>query len=271
MRRKTALFSENIPKTVSALTLNLRFGLADDGPKGWRFRKKILPSFFKEHRSDFMAFQEANDFQVDDLSRMLPGYRHIGRRQPAPAFWQNNVLFYRKEWRLLRSDYFFLSPTPDIPSRFRKSRWPRQCTIGLFGFEGRQLLCGTTHFDFDPDIQSRSARLVMERLSAFSPDSPALLMGDFNAPPTGAAHAVFTGAKPESEDASKTLFTNAFDPPFPPTHHDFTGSRTGDHIDWILYRGPLRPQTARVIDWSKDGVYPSDHFPIQGIFQWKPE
>ena len=114
----------------SILTLNLRFGLADDGPQAWVHRRPRLRQFLETHDGDFMVFQEANDFQIDFLAECLPEYALIGKRHPAPPAWQNNVIFYRAPWKLDQSDHFYLSPTPDIPSRFAASLWPRQCTLG---------------------------------------------------------------------------------------------------------------------------------------------
>ena len=259
----------NASTGVSVFTLNLRFGLAEDGPNAWQYRRKTFPPLFREYQADFMAFQEVNDFQLHDLKALLPDHDHIGRRRPAPAFWQNNILFYRREWRLIDSDYFFLSPTPDIPSRFRKSRWPRQCILGRFRSGSREIACGNTHFDFDADVQMRSARLIQDRLSKLSRNCPAALTGDFNASPAGTAHAVFTEGDTGRDSPVKAGFINTFEPDFPPTHHGFTGTGIGDHIDWVLYRGNLRPQSAHIIRDSTDGVYPSDHFPLRVVFEWE--
>ena len=117
---------------VSVLTLNLRFGLADDGPNSWVYRQKAFQAFSRRHGTDFIALQEVNDFQLDFISRILPEYDCIGARTPAPAFWQNNLILFQRTWECERQEHFFLSPTPDIPSRSRKSHWPRQCTMGLF-------------------------------------------------------------------------------------------------------------------------------------------
>ena len=81
---------------LSVLTLNLRFGLADDGPNGWDYRKDSFPYFFEKHRKDFIGLQEANDFQTDFIDNILNDYNFIGKRNPAPSFWQNNIIFYKK-------------------------------------------------------------------------------------------------------------------------------------------------------------------------------
>jgi len=62
---------------------------------------------------------------------------------------------------------------------------------------------------------------------------------------------------------------NAFEKPFPGTHHGFTGVSKGDHIDWVLYRGNLRVKDSTVIQDRFDGRYMSDHFPLYARFKWK--
>ena len=130
------------------MTLNLRFGLAEDGRNGWEYRKKAVARLFREHGTDFIATQEANDFQIDYLVRSLPGYKYIGRHHPAPRFWQHNILFYRQAIPCEEHGHFFLSETPQVPSRSFGSQFPRQGTLGLFDFHGTPVICINTHFDF---------------------------------------------------------------------------------------------------------------------------
>lgn len=255
----------------SVMTLNLRFGLADDGRNSWLYRKKILPDFLKNHYSDFIGLQEVNDFQADFLIKTLSGYDFIGRRSPAPTFWQNNLIFYKKEWKCIHNEHFFLSPTPDIPSRNRKSRWPRQCTLGLFKKGDYKLICVNTHFDFEAHVQAESSRLILERISYLPTDLPAVIMGDFNATPSSLCHNIFTGNDQKSGFTGSYIgpyFKNVFNkPPFPGTHHGFTGNVDGRYIDWILYRGNIVPETRYVIQETINGVYPSDHFPVYASFK----
>ena len=68
-------------------------------------------------------------------------------------------------------------------------------------------------------------------------------------PPNIAGHAAV--AEPKREGPAKTF-------------HDFTGQPTVQ-IDWILYRG-VKANAVRVLTTSKDGRYPSDHFPIAADF-----
>lgn len=258
--------------TLSVFSLNLRFGLAGDaGPHSWERRKAVLPELLAAHSADFMAFQEVNDFQADFLRNILSGYAHIGRRNPAPKFWQNNMIFFRREWECLDADYFFLSPTPDIPSRFVDSRWPRQCIMGRFRKDGGEVVCVTTHFDFQEHVQTESARLILRRLRQYPEEMPALIVGDFNATPEGACFKLFTGqgeaGRREGQNESAANFRSAFSPPFPATFHDFTGERDGVHIDWILSRHLVAMGHGKAIQAPVGDIYPSDHFPVRASFR----
>jgi len=246
----------------SVLTLNLRFGLADDGLNCWENRKKSLPALFNAYRPDFIALQEANDFQVDYLAGILTGYDAIGQRKPAPANWQSNVIFFQRRWVPTFFRHFYLSTTPSVPSKLSGSRWPRQCTMGMFADNDRQLICIDTHLDFAESVQVQSAEIIFSQLSCLPADVPALLMGDFNATPQSACYQRFTG----EAAAAGFRFQNAAARPFPGTYHGFEGRTDGEHIDWILYRGAVTPLLYRVVRDRFNGVYPSDHYPVYAEF-----
>jgi endonuclease/exonuclease/phosphatase family metal-dependent hydrolase len=257
--------------TFSVLTLNVRFGLAEDGPNNWCYRKKCFPDFFRNYSSDFIGLQEINDFQLDFVSGILPEFNFIGKRSPAPFFWQDNIIFYKKDWECIYQEHTFLSPTPMIPSRLRESRWPRQCTIGVFRNKSRTLVYINTHFDFDSDVQTKSAEMIMKRLSYLPSDFPVILMGDFNALPSRPCYTVFTGGNNKPETDNNLYFKNIFSEPYPGTHHGFTGNVDGSHIDWILYRGGVVLEEKMVIHDKINGYYLSDHYPVYAKFKWEKQ
>jgi endonuclease/exonuclease/phosphatase family metal-dependent hydrolase len=250
---------------VTILSLNLRFGLAEDGPNSWVNRKESLAKLLGEYPFDFAGFQEANDFQIDFLSNALAHSPYIGRRSPAPVRWQSNIIFYSPQWRCIHQDHFFLSPTPDIPSRFRDSKWPRQCTVGMFQRGDDRIICINTHFDFDPIVQADSARIILNRIIALPREVPIVLFGDFNTLPESPCHQVFTG-KDSNRPLGASIFNDAFCSPHPATFHGFTGKTDGNHIDWMLYSGAINPSACRVLQREFGGRYPSDHYPLYAMF-----
>ncbi len=248
---------------LKVMSLNLRFGLADDGPNRWELRSAAYPDLLHQHPCDFYAFQEANDFQISFLGDLLRDYDIIGMRLPAPDFWQNNVIFFRKQWCCLNHQHFYLSDTPEVPSQFSGSRWPRQCTIGTFIRKNRQLTVINTHFDFAPEVQRRSALLICKRLKDLAPVWPVVLMGDLNAGPLSSCIAVFTSRGID--------FKSALSPSDTGTHHGFKGRTEGVPIDWILYNGALQVKNAQVVTDRYSGHFPSDHFPLTAEFRWQPD
>jgi len=247
-------------KTLRILSLNLRFGLAEDGPNDWEYRKEAVVKLFRQEDPDIIATQEVNHFQGDYLAENLTRYDHIGRRPRAPHFWQDNVLFFKKEITCVHEDHFFLSHTPDVPSRSFGSRFPRQATLGLFQADGSRLICINTHLDFDDPAQLGAARVITDRLQDHDTGLPVILMGDFNATPESPCYQWLT------DGVEGGNFRESFTAPYPSTFHRFTGQPTAGYIDWILYRGPLRLESCRVVDQKIDDMYPSDHHPVAATF-----
>ncbi len=251
----------------SVMTLNLRFGLAEDGPNAWKHRRKLMPSLFRAYPVDFIACQEVNDFQADDLASILGDYRLIGRRNPAPSFWQNNIIFFRKDWEVHNPEHFYLSEMPDIPSRSFNSQWPRQCTIGTFQRMSRKLTCINTHFDFSSSVQTFSARLIMKRFLRRSDPTPAVLMGDFNAPFDSQHYRIFVDESTAGENPYIS-FHNTFDEAPCGTHHGFSGKPGKDCIDWVLYTDGITSEDAVIVRDHVKGAYYSDHFPVVVSFSF---
>ncbi len=245
------------------MTVNVRFGLADTGRHSWDNRKKAFASLLNAWHPDFIAMQEVNDFQASFFKSLLLDYGVIGERSPAPPFWQDVLIFHHKNWQCLEQDRFFLSDTPDIPSRMVDSQWPRQCVMGNFRQRRHEITCINTHFDFAGHVQKKSAFMILNRLAAFAPKSNIqLLAGDFNASPDSECYRIFT----EPNQLSTEPFSDAFQNNVTGTFHKFTGRPVSERIDWILWRHGAHLTGKTIITNKFEGIYPSDHFPVCATF-----
>lgn len=247
----------------SAMTVNIRFGLADDGPNNWIYRKNRFASLFQTHKVDFIAMQEVNNFQKDYFQEILQDYNFMGKRAPAPSDWQDNIIFYKNSWKCIHEEHFFLSNTPSVPSSLPKSIWPRQCVIGIFKNNDRTIILINTHFDFEASVQLKSAQIIIEKLSHLPRDIPVLLMGDFNTEPGSPCYNEFT-----TKNKWGIILKDIFPGKFSCTHHAFTGTCKGGHIDWLLYCGNINLKNRKIIKDKFKGAYPSDHFPVWALFEW---
>ena len=242
----------------TAITMNMRFGLARDGDhNGWLYRKEVVRQFLDRHRATFMGFQELNHFQMGFLQRQLTAHHFIGWYNPVVQWWQSNGIFYDTAWDCLKWKHHFLSHTPDVESKLPGSKWPRQCVMGLFQHQGGRVIMANTHFDFDEAVQEQSARLVVSFLEAFPAGIPVIITGDFNAAPGSAAYRYFKA----------NGFSEVFENHYATTFHEFKGRQTRRHIDWILFRGPLEVTHREILTDSFGGRFPSDHYPVMARFQ----
>lgn len=238
------------------MTLNLRFGLADDGENSWPYRKELFKKLFQKYHPTFIGVQESNHFQTEYLNSILNEHHSIGWHNRSREGWQNNLIFYHNSWHCLAKRHFFLSETPDIESRLKGSRWPRQCVIGLFQQADFRLIAVNTHFDFDASVQKRSAELIIGFLSDFPEQYPVVITGDFNTTPSTPAYNIFM----------ESGFCEVCQDGYTSTFHNFTGDEGGEHIDWILYRGGLTLRYKKVVRDSFSGRFPSDHYPVFARF-----
>lgn len=242
---------------ISVMSFNLRFGHANDGENSWSNRRHAYPEFFKFHTPDFIGIQEANDFQSRLIDTLLPTHSFAGMYEKAPKFWQDNLIFFNRSWQCKKSRRYFLSDTPETESKLPESKWPRQCIIGHFQKNNKNLIHVNTHFDFKEPVQKKSAELVLSFLEEFPNDVPIVITGDFNALPDSDAYRIF----------SQNGFLDVFSGNHSFTYHRFTGEEAGGHIDWILYKGGIKLEKALVIREQFSGFYPSDHFPVLAEFE----
>lgn len=251
------------------MTMNLRFGLADDGDNGWVHRKSVVRQILGQYPAQFIGFQEVNHFQAEFLIKNLPSHNYVGWHNRGIKWWQSIMIFYDRSWTCLAHKHYFLSETPEIPSKLEGSKWPRQCVIGWFRApargqaesqaESREFIMVNTHFDFAPQVQKDSAALIMGFLSDFPRGLPLVITGDFNANPGSPAYEFFL------RNGFKEVFSNEAITTF----HEFEGKETGRQIDWILFREGLAPDSPKVIKDSFSGRFPSDHYPLMCGFRWQ--
>lgn len=234
------------------MSFNLRFALANDGENSWEKRSGIVSRVLKRDLPDFLGVQEANHIQARFLADNFTSHRHIGWHHRSEKRWQSNMIFYHHSWRCTDDYHWFLSETPETKSIMKGAKWPRQCVIGRFEKQGKQLVVVNTHFDFDQMVQEKSAKLILELLKQFPFDLPVVITGDFNADPQSPAWQIF--------------LNNGFDEVcnghYATTFHGFDGRASGRHIDWILFRNNIIRSAHKVIQYNEAGRYPSDHFPV---------
>lgn len=180
-----SLISFALHSQVKVMTYNIRLDLASDGENRWDNRKDMLASQILFYQPDFMGVQEALPNQMQFLADKLTGYNYIGEGRDGNGSGEYSAIFYNKlKYKLVQQKTFWLSPTPDVPSKGWDAAYNRICTYGLFENirTKKRIWVFNTHFDHVGELaRIESTKLIINRINAVNTKNyPVILTGDFN-------------------------------------------------------------------------------------------
>lgn len=169
---------------IRIVSYNLRY--TKGNTLQWINRKDTIAAQILKYHPDSIGVQEANTLWMSPevgLPKMLSSYTYAGiGRDDGKYAGEFNAIFYLKDkYELLDSGTFWLSKTPDIPSRGWDASMKRICTwVKLKNKKtGFEYMHFNTHLDHLGFISRRkSVNLLLKRLEQF--DVPLVLTGDFN-------------------------------------------------------------------------------------------
>ncbi len=263
--------------THRVLCCNIRVALDEDEEKGvgWSSRRDICLKIIRNRKPDIICLQEVLKSQSDDFKKYFKDFQLIGFDGPEmdahPTGYhgiaKNPILFSKKKYELLTAGTYWLSETPLVAgskswdtARARHANWVRLKEIAT-GKEFRVINLHLDHVSAEAKLQQ--LKMVIEESKQYLPEFNQILTGDFN---SRFESPVFTKAREEGwKDALETLYGQkeiGF------TGHAFKGMKyekaaSGGRIDFIWYRGKVKPVAAEIIRDDIGGVYPSDHFFVQ--------
>ena len=252
-----------IPLTV--MTFNIRTANARDDTNAWPTRKTLVVETIRRLAPHVVGLQEAINEQVEYLASELQGYRWLGVDRAlngGEGISEYTPIFYQHaELSPIESGTFWLSSTPDRPTPGR--RVTRIVTWAKFHHlaTGQQIYVFNTHFTLRRgQAQLDAATSITTRVAALPTGSAVIVTGDFNAvAEVSDTWRVATGQGLEDawvvadDRRGPALTSGGFGPP--------RDGREG-RIDWILVGGPISVRSVETVLHSRQGRYPSDHYPV---------
>jgi len=260
----TLLFTTMHSQTVKIMTYNLRLDIAIDGDDKWDSRKDFLASQVRFYEPDIMGVQEALPQQVTFLDAALADYDHIGvGRDDGKTQGEHSAIYYNsKKYKVLQQDTFWLSETPEKPSKGWDAAYNRVCTYGLFVNvkTKEQFWVFNTHFDHMGNVaRVESAKLILKKIKEVNKQNlPFVLTGDFNLEDNSESIKLIASQLNDSKKVAKQVFG----PDGTFNNFQFTTPVTM-RIDYIFT--PKTGTTVNkyaVLSDSKNCRYPSDHLPV---------
>jgi len=260
-------FTLSYGQNINLMTYNIRYDNPNDGENAWPNRKEVLLSQILFYQPDVMGTQEGLVHQIKYLDENLKTYKYVGVARAdvkEKGKGEYSAVFYNvNKFKDLKSGTFWLSDTPNKPSRGWDASLNRICTYILLQDKssGKKFWVFNTHFDHKGVVaRQRSAELIIKKIREINKENvPVFLMGDFNLTPDQSPIKHIAKNLNDSKLVSQQL-------PFGPDE-TFNGFKVCDgrdrRIDYIFVsQKNITIQKYGVLASVKKIKYPSDHFPV---------
>lgn len=256
----------NEPTTISIMSFNIRYDEPNDGQNNWMFRRMACVDMINDQQPDIFGIQEGLAHQVSYLDSSLTRHRFVGEGRDSMQIHNefSAVFFLTEKFDLLRSGTFWLSETPEVPSKGWDGKYNRIATwVHLKNkHDNKELIAINTHFDHKgTQARIESAKLIVKKASKLSGDTlMTFVIGDFNTLPNDELLTPLNKYLKNSQKQAQLSDSLG-------TSNGFKVTQEGAIIDYIFYRHATAKQYKTII---KDyGVpYISDHYPIISTFEY---
>ena len=180
---------------------------------GWDDRKQYVYDMINLEAFDVFGAQEVRKPQLDDMMANLPDYEYIGvGRDHGDDRGEFCPVFYRKDAvEKLDGGTFWLSPTPEVPSKGWDAKYNRICSWGLFKHKatGKKFYFLNVHFDHR-GVQARleASKQIVNYVKTVCKGTPVIISGDYNVTQNSDSYKVLATSKvvKDSYDAAKVRF-----------------------------------------------------------------
>lgn len=249
---------------ITLMTYNIRMDTPSDGENAWPNRKEALAKQILEVNPTIIGIQEGMPHQVEFLSKELNHYNFIGvGRDGGNAGEYSAIYFDSKKVELQKENTFWLSTTPEKPSKSWDAAYPRICTYGLFKHIETNMFFWVfnTHFDHVGQ-QSRlnSTSIILKTIKELNDDNPVFVIGDLNVTPQNEVINLFNQNFIDTYEASIETPKGSFG-----TFNGFdTTTPAKDRIDYILADPSKNIEIVsyEVLSNKIDSKFLSDHFAV---------
>ncbi len=282
----TETFAQNL--TVASYNIRYKNSGDEKAGNGWDRRCPWICSLIEFEGIDIFGAQEVLEPQLNDMLDAMPEYGYIGAgRDDGKTKGEYAPIFYALDrFKVLDSGWFWLSETPETPSKGWDAALPRICTWGHFKDmeTGKKIWFFNLHMDH-VGIKARAegAKLVVSRIKEWcGKGEKVFLTGDFNVDQNNEIYSTFTESgilKDSFAIAEKKYAPNGTANGFNPD------AKTDSRIDHIFVTPGIEVMNYGVLtetyrsendgDSYKSGNFPkeislqrhqaripSDHFPV---------
>jgi hypothetical protein len=228
----------------------------------WPERQEPLRRFLEYHVPDILCIQELRPITCKFVDGVLDSHRRV--EDPFDGWLREGNIYWNQD---LFDLVEYGAEDIGIFERLRRLFWVR---LRLQGSDRERILfVSTAHYTWRGNEVEKTggsnpriaqAHKTVEVLNSLVPPSePLLFMGDLN----DFMHPLRILREGGLTDSFAAL--GRYSSPTWPAAPIVQGTPEVD--DWILHRGPIRPMTSEVVDFSAGDLPPSDHKPLMATYR----
>lgn len=237
------------------------------GKKQFANRKDAILQVIRKYQPDIIGTQELTALTLRQISTELGDYVWVGTGRGGGTKGEYTAVLYKKDkFKLKREKTFWLSSTPDKPSRGVLALCPRICTtcqLSLLEDETQILNLYNTHLDhISYWARVRGLEQITKEVQEQS-EMPTIIMGDFNAAPT--SQTIKKWQKQSHQDVNlqfQSIYNACEEGKACRSYHGFVGKTEGYPIDYIFVTDNIGIDEVCICRDQVNGYFPSDHYPI---------
>lgn len=250
-----------------AMSYNIKYDNVNDTVNNWNFRKEAMVKLLQHYGPHFVGMQEVLHNQLEYLDQKLPNYAYIGvgRDDGKQKGEYSPILYDTKRFELVRTNTFWLSPTPEKVSKGWDAALERICTYGLFKEKstGKELYVFNTHFDHvGTEARKQSVNLILQQIKVVNTQNlPVVVTGDFNLEPDSEPIQLMQAGMTDAQYATQQPFYgptgtfNGFDP----------NMVLDRRIDYIFVENLQVQRYLHIDDRMENNMHISDHLPVLAV------
>lgn len=265
------MFALGFSQDLKVMSFNIRLNVDSDKENAWPNRKQEVADLLTYYHPDYFGVQEALPEQMKDIKTGLKNYDYVGvGRDDGKEKGEFSALFYdTNRLQVIKSGTFWLSETPEKPSKGWDAALNRICTYALFRDKKskKEFMALNLHFDHIGNVaRVKSSELILKKIKELNPENlPVTVSGDFNLTEDSEPIKIMSQNMQDSFYHSETK------------HYGPKGTFTGfnvnevpkDRIDYIFVKGFKIKSHRHINDRRENLLYPSDHFPVLAELQFK--
>ena len=237
-------------------------------------RVKIMAPLLLSFDPDSIGVQECRGGWISLLKRnfLAKGYARVGvdaggGQDASNGYFATYILYKEDKFNLVDSGTFWLSQTPDVPSKYGPTvDTNRTCTWALLedkvtGFRYVHMNC---HLDWmDMSVNQIQVEMIREQIERFEAMGyPVFAGGDYNC--DEGTDSYYKMLDSDVVDDSKKIAEKANDIATYPSYGEYDVYDPKERpIDYFFVtKEHMTVKEYRVVDEKPDGKYISDHFPV---------